>query len=771
MPFGRVATSWLWFPDPIVRRHRLARWRLGVAWATVVAGVSLVACQGPQPLRAGHEVELRLAPNDRVVYNVDVPRSTVVRLVVEQQGLDVMLTVDARPSVDLPFGDRVDEELWWLASAGESLDVEIASLGGEGTARLRVELQPATEELRAQVAGFWDLQRGLEHLGAARVGPAAADFDRALAKPAVDRASWRPVAMAALGRAELRSGRAAEAISTLQQVLALLGASGRESTAISEQAQAALAARVALDLGIGHSELGNHAEAQRALSKAEGQARRADDAYGVALALDQQGVLADAQGDLDQAIERLDAAVDLFSDLGAARQRTMARLHLARCQMKLGAMSAARQILDEEWARRDDLDRFLRARLFQDLGWWHRLEGEAAPARDLLLQALEIDPTSVALLDRLGTVHLDLGEVEAARAFYARAADGIGDRRHWQAHLDGNLCRLERLAGHAEKALGLCRGALDAFAASGAVGSEAAMATRSAEILSELDQLWAAEAMASRAVDLLEKQRLESTGGDRRSTFLSVRLEAYRLLIDLRMRLHADRPDEGWDRRALEIFELTRARRLRDVLAAQQVDAANELPAPAGVETLRALLDPGTAFVFVHLGHRRSVLWKLAATGLESHLLPSQEVIEAAARAWSVLLTDSLRAGSWNRRLERRRAAHLASMLFDPLGVGSATERRWVLVVDGALQRVPFAALPSPFGDERPLLSDVETVQLPSASTLAALRSLTAGRAPARELLAIVADPVYGLDDVRAAVWTNRSAAGPRDPARAPEPL
>src|SRR5205823_13206843 len=96
-----------------------------------------------------------------------------------------------------------------------------------------------------------------------------------------------------------------------------------------------------------------------------------------------------------------------------------------------------------------------------------------------------------------------------------------------------------------------------------------------------------------------------------------------------------------------------------------------------------------------------------------------------------------------------------------------------LVVSDGALNYLPFAALPAPtqlriaeFGlrNEKqqplqsatrnpqsaiPLIVEHEIVSLPSASTLAVLRRELAGRTPAPKTLAVVADPVFEQDDER----------------------
>jgi CHAT domain-containing protein len=74
-----------------------------------------------------------------------------------------------------------------------------------------------------------------------------------------------------------------------------------------------------------------------------------------------------------------------------------------------------------------------------------------------------------------------------------------------------------------------------------------------------------------------------------------------------------------------------------------------------------------------------------------------------------------------------------------------------LIVADGALQYVPFPALlvSEKGGGLVPLIVEHELISLPSASTLIMLRREFSGRKPAPNLLAVLADPVFDLDDSR----------------------
>jgi CHAT domain-containing protein len=103
-------------------------------------------------------------------------------------------------------------------------------------------------------------------------------------------------------------------------------------------------------------------------------------------------------------------------------------------------------------------------------------------------------------------------------------------------------------------------------------------------------------------------------------------------------------------------------------------------------------------------------------------------------------------------------ANKLSQMLLSPVAA-QLGEKRLLIVADGALQYVPFAALPEPASTSpanntgsksvtsQPLVVKHEIVSLPSASTLAVLRREVKGRAPAPNMVAVLADPVFSKDE------------------------
>jgi CHAT domain-containing protein/tetratricopeptide (TPR) repeat protein len=189
--------------------------------------------------------------------------------------------------------------------------------------------------------------------------------------------------------------------------------------------------------------------------------------------------------------------------------------------------------------------------------------------------------------------------------------------------------------------------------------------------------------------------------------------------------------------------------------------AALVKPRPLSLaEVQREVLDHDTLLLEYALGEERSYLWAVSDDTHTSYELPPRAEIErAAGRAYERLTARLTAAGDprdRQRYIERAdaeywtEAARLSEMLLGPVAAQMAGKR--ILVVgDGALQYLPFAALPVPGHPTNavPMLVEHEVVGLPSASVLAVLRRQSRTRTPPGRAVAVLADPVFEPDDPR----------------------
>jgi CHAT domain-containing protein len=196
------------------------------------------------------------------------------------------------------------------------------------------------------------------------------------------------------------------------------------------------------------------------------------------------------------------------------------------------------------------------------------------------------------------------------------------------------------------------------------------------------------------------------------------------------------------------------------------------------------VLDPDTLLLEYSLGDNASHLFVVSQTSITWRQLPKRAEIEAATRrVYELLTAPQPQPGDTEAKYRARvkeagerywqQAAELSRMLLGPVA-SQLGRKRLAIVADGALQYIPFAALPAPSSGNdggrnsgagpQPLFVEHEIVSLPSASTLATLRRETAGRKPAEKSLAVLADPVFTDDDTR--VSRNVGKAGAEEKTR-----
>lgn len=160
------------------------------------------------------------------------------------------------------------------------------------------------------------------------------------------------------------------------------------------------------------------------------------------------------------------------------------------------------------------------------------------------------------------------------------------------------------------------------------------------------------------------------------------------------------------------------------------------------------LLDSTTRLVRIALGERQSYAWFVAPDSITAVTLPPKAEIDRLSSQIVELMRTARTPATAQRLLEemQRAAGALSEMLLGQIKA-DLREYRLLVICDGLLQLVPFAALPEP-GGETALIVRHEIAMLPSASAAIELRQ-RAGRAAAPGLIAVVADAVYEEDDPR----------------------
>lgn len=197
-----------------------------------------------------------------------------------------------------------------------------------------------------------------------------------------------------------------------------------------------------------------------------------------------------------------------------------------------------------------------------------------------------------------------------------------------------------------------------------------------------------------------------------------------------------------------------------------------DLRRPRALPTARIqeLLDSETALLSYHLGDKQSHLFLVDQDRVEVFKLPSRQAIESAASAyWRALSVTQPYAFEHQTRSV---AEHLTKVLLTPVA-SELENQRLIIIGDGVLHYLPFAALPLSFdeGAEERMVDHFELVHLPSIGILEILRQRASNRPPPEHSMAIFADPLFEQQIGGRNEATGQSTGPPRPQIEVPGAL
>jgi CHAT domain-containing protein len=483
-------------------------------------------------------------------------------------------------------------------------------------------------------------------------------------------------------------------------------------------------------------------------------------------------------------------------------------------------------------------DRSEEARSLSNIGANYAGLEEYQKALEIHLQVLSIrrerneQAGQAITLNNIAKSYAHLGEKQKALDYYSQALalmPAVGNSFYTAAVIN-NIGALYQDLGDKQKALDYYGQALLIRRTIGDLKGEAATLFHIARLERDRDNLFEARNRIEAALAAVESLRANVASQQLRASFFASVRQYHEFNIDLLMRLHKQRPSDGFDAAALEASEKARARSLLELLgearaeirqgvdpalierermlrqmiadkaeaqtqmlrgkhteeqataAAREIDAltiehdqiqgriretspryaALTRPVPLGVKEIqKRVVDDETLLLEYALGDEKSYLWAVTPTSIKSFELPKRAEIEQVARRLYDLYTARNKSIPKETLEQRQRrveladaeysttSASLSQMLLGPVA-SMLNGMRLLIVSEGVLQYMSFAALPNPSAvNPRPLIVDNEIVSLPSASVLAVLRQETADRKPAGKSVAVLADPVFSKDDPR----------------------
>jgi CHAT domain-containing protein/Tfp pilus assembly protein PilF len=531
-------------------------------------------------------------------------------------------------------------------------------------------------------------------------------------------------------------------------------------------------------------------------------------------------------GEMRKALGTYNEALQIVREVSNHRGEVVTLNNIGEVYWSLGEMRKALEKINESLSLSRAIDdRRGQAYALSQLGRVYQSLGELRKALEKYNEALPIRRAvddrrgEAQTLHNIGQAHWSLGEMEKALEKYNEALSlrrAVGDR-NGEAETLLEIARVEQKHGDlpearqtVEQAIGIIEPVRASIASQELRASYSSSRQEYYEsyinILIEQHKQNPATGFDAVAFEVSERARARSLLELLRESRIDIRQGVDGSLLErersLQQRLNAraaaqvsllnrkHTPEEA-DAAAKEIDAITaeceevQAR----IRARSPRYAALTQPRPLSLTDIQQqALDRETLLLEYSLGENASHLFVVSQTSLSWRQLPKRTEIEAAAqRVYELLTAPQPRPGesaaeSQARIKEAResywtKAAELSRMLLGPVA-SQLGKKRLVIVADGALQYIPFAALPAPSpgndggrnsgAEPQPLFIEHEIVSLPSASTLTTLRRETSGRKPAEKSLAVLADPVFTDDDTR--VRRNVRKAGAIEKTRSADP-
>jgi CHAT domain-containing protein len=512
-------------------------------------------------------------------------------------------------------------------------------------------------------------------------------------------------------------------------------------------------------------------------------------------------------GDEDRALVYFNRSLDLSRKMLDRQWEAHILHHIGEIYLSLGNAPKALLYLDQALKlSRAVKDRLGEATTLDHLGSLFSMSGDKAKALEYYAEALQRRRDSgyalgeAQTLRHMAGVHQSMGDEGTALQFYNQSlqiSQSIGDRREEaSSHLDianlnrqdGNLIEAQT---HLEAALGLIEPLRSQ------VHSEELRTSYVSQVMNYyeayIDVLM--QLHKARPNDRLHELALQVNERARARSLLDILTEAH---ANLREGVSPALLDEE---QSLQHLLAAKSDRRLQLLSGEhsraQIAGINEEleslsahldlvqakirsispryaaltePAPLTAAMIQELPDRGTLLLEYALGQKRSYVWVVSQRAVISFELPGQSEIEAQVHRLLTLLTARNRtSAAGTPQQQRARVAEadhqypeaafaLSRLLLAPIGDVLEKGQRLAVVTDGALQYVPFAALPVPrpgattrthTADRyEPLVLDHEIVELPSASVLEVLQAQKRAR-PAPKQVAMFADPVFSTQDSR----------------------
>ncbi|MEG4407967.1 CHAT domain-containing protein [Microcoleus sp. MON2_D5] len=422
---------------------------------------------------------------------------------------------------------------------------------------------------------------------------------------AVGDRGWEAVTLNNIGRVYLALGEKQKALEYYSQSLPLrraVGDRGGEATTLN-------------DIGTIYTGLGEKQKALEYYSQSLPLSRATGNRGGEATTLNNIGTVYSDLGEKQKALEYYSQSLPLSRATGNRGVEASTLNNIGTVYSDLGEKQKALEYFSQSLPLiRAVGDRGVEASTLNNIGSVYLDLGEKQKALEYYNQSLPLSRATgdrgveASTLNNIGTVYSDLGEKQKALIYYSQSLPlrwALGDRGG-EARTVNNICSIYQFWKENQKALGCYNQSLPLFRAVGDRGGEAVTLNNIGRVYLDLGEKQKALEYHSQSLPLsratgdrggeastlfhiayvkrnqnnltealndiesslkiIENLRTKIASPELRSSYFATVQDYYEFYIDLLMQLHKTNPKSGYDTKALEASERSRARSLLELL-------------------------------------------------------------------------------------------------------------------------------------------------------------------------------------------------------------
>ena len=324
-----------------------------------------------------------------------------------------------------------------------------------------------------------------------------------------------------------------------------------------------------------NTDLGHYQESIKFCDQALKIKREINDESGVAVTLSNFGNVYANLGNYQRALELYEEARAIHKRLERRESEAVTLNNIGYAYAQLGDPDKAKELYEQALAPlREAGSKGRVAIILNNIGANYSELKEDRKALDILLQALALrtekdDPDGRGItLNNIAKCYDNLGDKQKALEHYNEALRlhrSVRNQRRLATTLK-NIGVFQRKQGETAKALDYLNESRTISSRIGDLNGEAIVMSELAEIELNRGNLVEARKLIEQAIASIESQRINLKSQSLRTSFLASVRNFYEMNIDVLMRLHQQRPAEGFAVAALEISEKSRARSLLELL-------------------------------------------------------------------------------------------------------------------------------------------------------------------------------------------------------------